>query len=152
MVATLFQKKNSRTFQEFPGHFLPFSRTCSIKIPGYSRTKWYLFQNFKDFQGPFPSFTNPHAFPPSHSQTNRSTHNRNFLVSLKENRKLAMRNVGWSRRTQGSFNNYTIENYPPFALGIPPPFISDQFPQFYRFLVQGKQGKRPFFFKWDFQD
>ena len=48
IVATQFWILNSRTFQDFQGHFRQISRTYSIKIPGYSRTKNFCGPIFKD--------------------------------------------------------------------------------------------------------
>ena len=48
IVATQFWIWNSRTFQDFQGHFRQISRTYSIKIPGYSRTKIIFGPIFKD--------------------------------------------------------------------------------------------------------
>ena len=48
IVATHFWIWNLRTFQDFQQHFRQISRSCSIKIPGYSRTKIIFGPIFKD--------------------------------------------------------------------------------------------------------
>ena len=51
MVATTFWFSNSRTFQDFPGRNLYFSRTLKMEIPGHFRTNYKKIMKFQDIPG-----------------------------------------------------------------------------------------------------